>query len=29
MNPVLASVVSAEEGFGTTQTYDRALITWG
>ena len=26
---MLASVVSAEGGFGTTQTYDRAVLTWG
>jgi hypothetical protein len=29
VDSVLASVVSAEGGFGTTQTYDRAVLTWG
>jgi hypothetical protein len=29
VDTILASVVSAEGGFGTTQTYDRAVLTWG
>lgn len=29
VDSILAAVVSAEGGFGTTQTYDRAVLTWG